>query len=140
MIHYRTFNPAKIGRFEGDLPRQFIFNRPPEVESLFKAAGIAMSANIGAEVVHAGEIVAKNAANAEADAKFYANRDQAPAAPAEAQEEESTTPTYGGARWPTRRSYHRKTHLHRKTRHVRQSSAARLAKVMSSVWKIHKKN
>ena len=142
MIHYRTFNPAKIARFEGALPRQFIFNRPPDVEPLFKAAGIAMSANIGAEVVHAGEIVAKNAANAEADAKFFANRNQAP----QAQEEESTTPTTppsGGARarWPTRRVRSKPKHINnRKTRHVRHSSAARLAKVMSSVWKIHRKN
>ena len=144
MIHYRTFNPAKISRFEGALPRQFIFNRPPNVESLFKAAGFAMPANISAEVAHAGEIVAKNTANAEADAKFYANRDAASAAAEpgpELAEEESTTPTTppnGGARgrWPTRRS--RNTH-NRKTRHARQSSAARIAKVMSSVWRIHKR-
>jgi hypothetical protein len=138
MIHYRTFNPAKIARFEGALPRQFIFNRPPDVEPLFKAAGIAIPANIGAEVAHVGEIVAKNAADAEADAKFFANRTRA-------QEEESTptTPPSGGARarWPTRRGRSKPKRINnRKTRHVRHSSAARLAKVMSSLWRIHKKN
>lgn len=74
MIMFRTYNPAKFARLESDYAhaRQFVFSRPPLLKPLFDTAKIPMPANIAETSARVKEVLDKNAANAAANAEFWA--------------------------------------------------------------------
>ena len=112
MILFRTYNPATFARVEADypFPRQFIFSRPPLLKPLYDTAKIPMPANIAETSGRVAGVLEKNAANAAADAEFWASRQ----------------PAEGGRRLTRRVSR-------------TANPFARAAAVTKSIWKAHSK-